>query len=528
MTQPNLDLYIFHHDRARLDDVTRGIDEALFHAVNLNEQPIPPDLRIESLTEDENRAAFSEYLGHLTIRPKRNLVGLFTYSVPKKFSREWARTTGAFDIFLPEIDFGALLNIRYREGKLYGIEFTDAQAMVAAQPHRRQLADALADPHFPRGRLAPLKGAVVVERRIFEEYQAWLLDAVKFLINNYQWQTDVAATPFSGSAHGGKSQEELHVGRFRAGLGAEIERATAYFFSKRFDDGDKIRIGDLVRQREINRPLAVVAEKSKREAGTLIVTFASSIYLEALNNWSQAMHRLRIANLAVMALDDKVYDLMKERKVPVYRVMCKPDFSDIWLRRIEAIEGLLKAGVNVVHSDLDAIWLKDPSALLKDCPYDIVSSQGTYWPRPVHEKWGFVLCCGLIYYRTSNRVIDLVGRVREAVIQTPRSDDQAELNRLLVEDDLGWTVPGPTYTQLHNGVAFTCSRRWITGAGRHYKVAVLPHHEFQRVVMRDEFDQAYVIHPVSGKTGEDVMQVLRRYELVVENGQDGCVPVAGT
>lgn len=516
MTQPNLDLYIFYHDRAKLDDVMRDVDESLVHVVNLNELPVPPELRIDSLTEDENRAALSEYLGHLAIKPKRNLVGLFTYSIPKKFSHEWARTTGAFETFLPAVDFNTLLDLRYREGKLYGLEFTDVNAMLAAEAHRRSLASKLSIPHFPKGRLAPLKGAVVVERRIFEEYQAWILGAAKFLIRNYNWQDNTAATPFSGSEFGGKSEKELHVGRFRAGLGAEIERATAYFFSKRFDDGDKIRIGDLVRQSNVNRPLAAVAEKAKRETGTLIITFASSVYLEALNNWSHAMRRLRIANWAVMALDDKIYELMKERGVSVYRVRCKPDFSDIWLQRIEVIEGLLKAGINVIHSDLDAIWLKDPRALLQESSYDIISSQGTYWPRPVHAKWGFVLCCGFIYYRSSNRMIDLASRIKEAVIRAPRSDDQAELNTFLAEDGIEWTISQPTYVKSHNDVAFTCSRRWIIGKGKLYKVALLPHHEFQRVVMREDFSKAYVVHPVSAKTGEAVMDVLRNNGLIMQ------------
>lgn len=515
MTQPNLDLYVFYHDAGKLAEVTRDIDVSLLHLVNLNDQPIPSDLRIESLSVDENRAALSEYLGHLTIKPKRNLVGLFTYSVPLKFSREWARKSGAFEAFLPEVDFRKILDLRFRDSRLYGLEFTDANAMLAGHAHRRQLADVLGISHFPRSRLAPLKGAVVVERRLFEEYQAWLLGAIKFLIKNYDWQSDTSATPFSGSQYSGKSEDELKVGRFRAGLGAEIERACAYFFAKRLDDGDKTRIGDIIRRNEVDPRLATVAEKAKRD-GTIIITFASSIYVDALNNWSLAMRRLRINNWAVMALDDKTYDLMRQRNIPVYRVTCKPDYSDIWQRRIAVIEGLLTAGVNVIHSDLDAIWIQDPRALFKDCPYDIVSSQGTYWPRPVFEKWGFVLCCGLIYYRSSNRVIDLIGQVQDRVLAAKKTDDQAELNTLLAEDGIEWSVPKPSYQKTHNNVAFTCSRRWITGKGRLYSLALLPHHEFQRVVMREEFNQAYVVHPVSEKSGEAVMDILRHNDLIIE------------
>ena len=228
------------------------------------------------------------------------------------------------------------------------------------------------------------------------------------------------------------------------------------------------------------------------------------------------MRRLRINNFAVMALDDKIFEILKARKVPTYRVHVKPDFSDIWVRRMEVISGLLKAGVNVLHSDLDAIWLKDPRALFQDLPYDIIASQGTYWPRPVHAQWGFVLCCGLIYYRSSNRVIDFTSRMMEDFARSAKPDDQVTLNMLLAEDGVEWTVPEPTYTKSHNDVAFTCSRRWITGKGKLYKVALLPHHEFQRVAMREEFSQAYVVHPVSAKTGQAVMDVLRHNGLIVQ------------
>ena len=52
--------------------------------------------------------------------------------------------------------------------------------------------------------------------------------------------------------------------------------------------------------------------------------------------------------------------------------------------------------IDFVHSDADAVWLKNPLISFGKTAFDLLASQGTIWPLDVFEQWRFVLCCGFL------------------------------------------------------------------------------------------------------------------------------------
>jgi len=94
--------YVFYHDENLLSKVKPDANYGNLIFVNLNELPIPEKLKVLALNEEQNRAIYSEYLGLLQIKPKTNMVGVFTYSIPLKFCEEYAGNDQLMrSVFLP-------------------------------------------------------------------------------------------------------------------------------------------------------------------------------------------------------------------------------------------------------------------------------------------------------------------------------------------------------------------------------------------------------------------------------------------
>ena len=92
------------------------------------------------------------------------------------------------------------------------------------------------------------------------------------------------------------------------------------------------------------------------------------------------------------------------------------------------ISYLLEKGYNILHSDLDAVWLKNPTCFLS-MDYDIIASIGTF-PKDVFERIGYTLCMGWIYYSSTNITKDLLKNTLKIKVKD-NFDDQRELNREL-------------------------------------------------------------------------------------------------
>lgn len=244
----------------------------------------------------------------------------------------------------------------------------------------------------------------------------------------------------------------------------------------------------------------------KINAKCVIAVFANFDYLPVLQNWIEGMRRLEIDNFLVIAIDRPLFDyLQKENINAIYRPV-EPGLGKLWIHRIHVLRELIAQDYDVMHSDADAVWLKDPmETYFEETPYDMLFSQGTYWPPDVHEKWGFVLCCGLFYLRSNPKTKAFLAQMAVSVEQT--QDDQISCNRLLEATGIRWEVPAP-YELAFQGRPFTCSDRLITGSIDGLSMAVLPHRKFQRVLQ--DADDIYVRHIVCDKKADSKINELKQ------------------
>lgn len=236
-----------------------------------------------------------------------------------------------------------------------------------------------------------------------------------------------------------------------------------------------------------------------------IVTFVNAAYVPIAWNWLAAMDRLGLRRQClVVTLDAQAHASLQSADVAtLYRPLHSQDFKDLWPHRTEVIADLLADGRDVVHSDVDAIWLRDPLPHLRDDGEDMVFSQGTLWPPESHRRRGFVLCCGFFLLRAVPVVQDFVVQLRERA--SALGDDQWALNQLIDERVTGWSVDEP-YELTYRDTAFVCSRSKMRAHSPSLKVSVVPHHAFPRLVTT--LDEVVVAHPLSGKSLEETRSVL--------------------
>jgi|OM-RGC.v1.010685700 Nucleotide-diphospho-sugar transferase. len=123
--------------------------------------------------------------------------------------------------------------------------------------------------------------------------------------------------------------------------------------------------------------------------GVLVVSLANFEYRAVLLNWLHALARLRIHNYFLVSLDRdiggflqslgvaSVFDLWRGQQPPASsygsRAVRPLSLRAVWKLRTEVLAALLHGGYSVVLSDIDAVWLKDPSPWLSHGIGDVVA-----------------------------------------------------------------------------------------------------------------------------------------------------------
>lgn len=240
------------------------------------------------------------------------------------------------------------------------------------------------------------------------------------------------------------------------------------------------------------------------ERGTLVVVFADSKYQAVLDRWLAAIDALGVRNHVVIALDQPLFEALSRRGLAVLHRPCPEELGSLWIHRTHVLLEILEAGFDVVHSDADAIWRKNPlEDYIYDKGFDLIFSPGTYWPLDAHRRWGFVLCCGFYYVRSNEATLvffrELAGAVRIEL------DDQVCVNRLLLNRGLEWRMQD-SYELVVDGRQVKCYSRPTEGDAGGLKVCVLPHAQFQRLPACE--DHLYIQHWLSKKTAESKLEVL--------------------
>jgi hypothetical protein len=247
----------------------------------------------------------------------------------------------------------------------------------------------------------------------------------------------------------------------------------------------------------------------------LTVTFVDANYLPLLELWLPRLAQLGVERVKVFCLDGRTLEWCRSQGVAAAQIEWTGNLRDLWTQRIRVFSELLAAGQEFVHSDIDAIWIRNPlrtgSAVERD--EDLVFSQGTVWPPDVHDQWGFVLCCGWFRARPTLAARAFFEGLEQDVRQT--GDDQISVNRLLSALGASWNHgrSGDYQLAFRDRVVqcWTRAVRAQTTAGS-LSVALLPHREFQR--LPEDSDHAIVKHYLTPKNCAQKLNALREYGLI--------------
>lgn len=112
----------------------------------------------------------------------------------------------------------------------------------------------------------------------------------------------------------------------------------------------------------------------------------------------------------------------------------------LWVKRMRLLRCIVGAGIDVLVSDIDAYWLRDPMppvwrAAREGGGVDVVTSvtAGGTFLLAVEEQWGFLACMGFIYLRATPATGELLRLVFKRMTQPtegnpPNADDQLSIN----------------------------------------------------------------------------------------------------
>jgi hypothetical protein len=248
------------------------------------------------------------------------------------------------------------------------------------------------------------------------------------------------------------------------------------------------------------------------ERDPLVVVFSDASYLPLLQLWVRRVSELYVRRLQVYCLDDCTSDWCRSEGIANVSMKWDGDLRHLWVQRIRVFSALLAAGEEFIHSDIDAIWIRNPlqAGSARDSAEDLVFSQGTVWPPDIHDQWGFVLCCGWFWAKPSAAAQRFFEALETDVQRT--GDDQISVNRLLAAYQVRWSHSRQgEYQHAFGDRHVQCWSHVIRAQAGALSIALLPQREFQR--LPDDPEQVVVKHYLTPKNCAQKLIAFRAWGL---------------
>eukprot|EP01012_Entosiphon_sulcatum_P015240 TRINITY_DN2023_c0_g1_i1.p1 TRINITY_DN2023_c0_g1~~TRINITY_DN2023_c0_g1_i1.p1 ORF type:complete len:404 (-),score=51.64 TRINITY_DN2023_c0_g1_i1:1174-2385(-) len=251
--------------------------------------------------------------------------------------------------------------------------------------------------------------------------------------------------------------------------------------------------------KEVAQPVA-----NKHAGQVAIITFSNLRYGDVLVNWLIGLNRLNMTqHVLIFALNSETKQWLVDHNVAAF-LLDMPDFRALWFVRAIVFLQLAQAGINFIHSDTDAMWIRDPIPrfFMPNTSFSLKFSQGTIAPVEVYSAWHFVVCAGMFYAKAAPLTVRLMAAFVDHITHNPRvpkhATDQDSVNLVLRDQGVQWKAKNSTYTKQLFGKGFACFEQEIVGsfAGTEERVALLPHHLFIRLAMVKKLNDElpYVTH----------------------------------
>ena len=236
--------------------------------------------------------------------------------------------------------------------------------------------------------------------------------------------------------------------------------------------------------------------------GVVLMTLADIAFKPLLLEWLSHVGRLGYGDHAsVVALSAELSDQLRAAGHASYLLpRNKTDFRRAYMPlRWRIMAQLNHHGLDVLCSDADAFWLRDPlppllHAMRNRAP-GIAAGRGGF-PGELKALWGATLCNGLVFIRGR-----LAPQFWSATLDF-RGSDQRGLNALLNRSALRWT--STSRLQYASSARVDYARVPLFG----FTVALMPQETFRRLCFRGDTPEPGVVvrHCVGKKTQAEAVQ----------------------
>ncbi|CAM9107488.1 unnamed protein product, partial [Ectocarpus sp. 13 AM-2016] len=263
----------------------------------------------------------------------------------------------------------------------------------------------------------------------------------------------------------------------------------------------------------------IVAWLPSQSQPAVVFQVVSEAYVSVQKNFISNMElhsTFSRENMYLICLDEESVDIFGALGIRCVRfgcMGCPVSRHHVWALRIEVSVCLLKAGIDVLMSDADAVWLHDPMDDFDSDDYrdsSIVASRGAM-PVPLFRTWGATICMGFVLFRAGSNAIfkfmEVVGEFTEEL-----ENDQQAVNLALQELDVVWD---PT-----SDMSFSGSTRSGVGvvhsitSGESLTVSLLPHNKYTRSCRRTPISvETVVAHCISTEKGEGMATWMKEAHL---------------
>ena len=188
------------------------------------------------------------------------------------------------------------------------------------------------------------------------------------------------------------------------------------------------------------------------QINTVALVFATNDFFEIILNWACHALSVGVRWFVLVACDTVLYKRLRASEFSKHALLL-PRVRDgnVTLTKLNVIGerqtfglSVLERGYSVVHSDADALWIKDPTSLFAGG--DVVAER--IWGKPISvvKQWGAAICTGFYYLRSTPAVIGIARTVqREVAAKRARqpgwqASDQYYINVVLKRMGVRWST----------------------------------------------------------------------------------------
>jgi len=289
-----------------------------------------------------------------------------------------------------------------------------------------------------------------------------------------------------------------------------------------------------------NKPCTIY-DHNGHERPHRVVIFVDTSMIDVFMNWLifySSTCRGNLNHLDIICMDKRTKVMVKS-----IGISCNDDHSftlntklleknhmklkTIWLRRLHILYKYMIMGSDVIFSDGDAIWLKDPTSYISKLnllnPQPQLIASRAWYPQRLFKKWGASLCMGFIYFKAGPFTLDFTNTMIEDLhlqmkVNDTKPDDQVAANYILDQ----WNITWPR--KMVVGANSIPDIGTVNRNSTAYKIVLLPHSQFMRKChamtsgeILQAIDNATVVHcrlPTgSGSKKESRMKALSLWRL---------------